>query len=1000
MRKLTAVEKRKAIAVMLMLMMILSTVTTVNATSKNKLSEAANDSMELSSISNANELKATSDSETYGGKTVTVSKHWKGDSTTADKRPDGVTFELYASNSDKAIATLTLTASDVTTTGGSTWKGSFDGKYPLYDEDGKEITYTVREVSITAKNSSGKATTYKLDDDQTVTYPTKFDKDGKTTESATYRAVQDSDDTTTSEGYENVSAFVPVTKIEEGEDYLIASGNQGNVKLYRAEAYQTDNMITTGDGDVSAVVGGRTIEGLNSDGTKTTYSNYILVGDDETGAAVGNDGKYLTDYMTWRANYVSNNTGVFASNFYRLCGLVEEGNEDTYPGYMSTEKDKGDGLCMYKSKITSLSSAPTSTKFTYDSSTGGFKTSGSSKVVYLYKKINLVDGTLTNKTQTVGFTNWKNSKSEDPMDTGEDSDPEPYTNVSVKKTWADGEDHSGETVTVSLLANGVEKKELTLSADTEWKGSFDSLPTQDSDGKDITYTIAEKSVKDSSGKVTSYISTVTDTTDTKTEKTKVWLPVDRPSKKSGGEDYIVIAFPSNKAEIGQNIWGNGSATRKALTSNAAGTKFAMGSKNSGNTEGASMDVVVTEGPITVGGKTYTNYITDDQAHNSDGSLRTTIMWRVNYVGTASAAVASHADYGPWPRDLYSFQALAGKGGYLSTQGAMTLENSIDTSKFENNRSLFAYGMMYNSSWGELTAMTKQGYTEDQITHMIGAMDHYALRSDKSPGKFGETDCTYPAMYLYKGVEVTNKSYTITNTSKKKITAQKVWEDNNNQDQKRPSSISVELYRNGTSTGKILKLSEDNDWKATFSQLDSADSDGNAYTYTVKEHSSSSSSYDTTYQTETDDNGNLTIKITNKLKDVVDIPVEKVWADGNSKHSTESIEVQLLADGKAYDGGTVKLNSANDWKYTFKNLPKYQDDGTTAIQYTIKEIKVAGYTSSISGNAKDGYTITNTPALIVMPETGSIPMIALQVLAIGLLLVGTLLMIKKRKDDLN
>lgn len=962
-----------------------------------KLTCIADDSIQMSSFSDDSEVALADNSESYGGKTISVSKGWRGDETSTDNRPQAVTFNLYASNATEPIDTLTLTKKDVTMSGGSTWKGTFAGKYPLYDNNGEKITYTVTEASVTAKDKNGQDKVYKLDDNQTVTYPVY--KNGSVVESPTYRCVQNSDDTTTSEGYENVSAFVPVTQIEDGVDYLVSSGNNGNVKIYRAEAYQTDNMLATAEGDVSAVVDGRKIEGINSDGTTTEYSDYILVGDDETGAAVGNDGKYLTDYMTWRAQYVNNNTCVLASNFYRLCGLVENNDAGKYPGYMSTEKDKGDGLCVYKNNITSWSEAPKNTQFSYDSTTGGFKTPGSDKVVYLYKKITLAKGTLENQTQTVGMTNWKNSSisgDKDPMDNGDQSEPEPYTNISVSKVWADGKDHSGETVNVVLYANGVEQKEMSLGAVSDWKGTFSSLPTKDSDGKDITYTIGEKSVKDSSGKTVSYISAIEDTTDIKTEKTKIWLPVDRPSKKVGGEDYIVIAFPSTRAEIGQNIWGNGSATRKALTSNPEGTKFAMGTKNSGNTDGASMDVVVTEGPVTVGGKTYTNYITDDQARNADGSLRTTIMWRVNYVGTASKAVASHADYGPWPRDLFSFQTLAGKGGYLSTQGAMTLESSIDTKKFENNRSLFAYGMMYSSDWGEFKSMTQQGYTKDQITHMIGAMDHYALRSDKSPGKFGEKDCTYPAMYLYKGVEVTNKSYTITNTSKREITAQKIWDDDDNVDHKRPSTISVELFKNGTSTGKLLYLSEKNGWKATFDQLDVADSEGNAYEYSIKEHVSNANDYKISYETVTDKDGNLTIKITNKLKNSIEIPVEKRWADGNDNHRGTTVEVQLLADGVVCENGQVTLGKDNNWKHTFKDLPKYKEDGKTEIQYTVKEIEIPGYKAAITGNMKDGYLITNMPVAIVVPETGNPGELNMIILGIGLLTGGILLMINNKK----
>lgn len=959
-----------------------------------KMAAVSKNSMKLSSLSEEKSVRTIAD-ETFGGKIISVEKSWKGDETTVANRPDTITFELYASNSKTAIATLQLSKDNALVSGSNTWKGSFEGKYPLYDDEGKEITYTVREVSVTTKDSKGNEKVYPLDNNQTVAYPVY--KNGSLVESPTYRCIQDSDDTSTEEGYENVSVFVPVENIEEGMDYLVVSGKNGNINAYRAEAYQTDKMIATANGDISAITNGQVIEGVNSDGTTTNYRNYILIADDETGAAVGNDGKYLTDYMTWRAQFVTNNKFVLASNFYRLCGLVENNNENKYPGYMSTAKDKGYGLCLYKNSITSLSSAPSDTQFTYDSSSGGFKALGSDKIVYLYQKISLAKGTLENKTETFGFTNWKNSStSDDPMDTGDSSEPEPYTNVSVNKVWSDAENHTDETVTVVLYANGTEKQELKLSSTNNWKGVFSALPTLDSDGNKIAYTVSEKSVKDSSGNKISYISTIADTTNPKEEKSKIWLPVDRPSKKDGGEDYIVIAFPTSKSEIGQNIWGNGSATRNALTSNAAGTKFAMGSKNSGNTDGASTDVVVTEGPITVNGKTYTNYITDDQAHNADGSLRTTIMWRVGYVGTASASVASHADYGPWPRDLFYFQALAGKGGYLSTQGSMTLGKSIDTKKFENNRSLFAYGMMYSSEWGEYNSMVKQGYTKDQITHMIGAMDHYALRSDKSPGKFGESDCTYPAMYLYKGIEITNKSFTITNTAKKKITVKKVWDDNNNKDNKRPSKISVELIKNGVSTGKILYLSDDTNWTAIFSQLDTSDEDGNMYLYTIKEHVSNPESYDTTYEMETDDKGNMFIKITNKLKATMEIPVKKVWSDGNDNHSDTKVEVQLLADGINYENRKITLSKENNWRYVFKDLPKYQEDGKTEIQYTVEETKIPGYTATVEGDMSVGYTITNTPVIIKIPETGNNTRQKIMLLGIGLLIGGTLLMINNKK----
>ena len=52
-----------------------------------------------------------------------------------------------------------------------------------------------------------------------------------------------------------------------------------------------------------------------------------------------------------------------------------------------------------------------------------------------------------------------------------------------------------------------------------------------------------------------------------------------------------------------------------------------------------------------------------------------------------------------------------------------------------------------------------------------------------------------------------------------------------------------------------------------------------------------------------------------------------------------------------------MNEANSWKHTFKDLPKYDDNGKE-ITYTVKEEAIEGYESKIEGNAKDGFVITN------------------------------------------
>ena len=52
-----------------------------------------------------------------------------------------------------------------------------------------------------------------------------------------------------------------------------------------------------------------------------------------------------------------------------------------------------------------------------------------------------------------------------------------------------------------------------------------------------------------------------------------------------------------------------------------------------------------------------------------------------------------------------------------------------------------------------------------------------------------------------------------------ISVKKVWDDNNDQDGKRPSSVKVTLYLNGRSTGKTLTLNSSNNWSGKFTDLD-------------------------------------------------------------------------------------------------------------------------------------------------------------------------------------
>ena len=84
-------------------------------------------------------------------------------------------------------------------------------------------------------------------------------------------------------------------------------------------------------------------------------------------------------------------------------------------------------------------------------------------------------------------------------------------------------------------------------------------------------------------------------------------------------------------------------------------------------------------------------------------------------------------------------------------------------------------------------------------------------------------------------------------------------------------------------------------------------------------------------------------------------VTKAWVGGTER---PDVTVHLLADG-ADTGQSATLNAANDWSASWTELTKYDQGDGHEIAYTVSEDAVAGYATTISGSAADGFTVTNT-----------------------------------------
>ena len=238
------------------------------------------------------------------------------------------------------------------------------------------------------------------------------------------------------------------------------------------------------------------------------------------------------------------------------------------------------------------------------------------------------------------------------------------------------------------------------------------------------------------------------------------------------------------------------------------------------------------------------------------------------------------------------------------------------------------------------------------------LDKYHNGAEINYTVYEETVAGYTATYTRDNsnenhVIITN-SYT---TQKTSLTVQKVWVDNDNQDGKRPGSVEVELYANDKPTGQKGYLSADNHWKHTFSGLDMY-ANGEKITYTVKEVTELAD-YKVSYKVDAE-TGVYEIINTHEIEKT-SISVNKAWADNNNQDGIRpgSVTVELYADGFA-TGKTLVLNASNGWSGVFANVDKYSDG--EPVVYTVREVNTpAGYTVTITGDATNGFTLTNSHA---------------------------------------
>lgn len=205
-------------------------------------------------------------------------------------------------------------------------------------------------------------------------------------------------------------------------------------------------------------------------------------------------------------------------------------------------------------------------------------------------------------------------------------------------------------------------------------------------------------------------------------------------------------------------------------------------------------------------------------------------------------------------------------------------------------------------------------------------------------------------------------FTVTNTynpDKITIKARKEWV---NTDSSLAPAVKFQLYKNGEEYGDPVELNKENGFTYNWVGLAKQDNESNDITYTVTEVNIPNG-----YTSSGESNGTGSIEdhfvITNTYEPGIrDIVVKKAWK-GVDSSLAPAVEVEIFSNGVKLDTEEgIILNQDNDFTYTFKDMPKYGEDGKEIV-YIANEVDVDDvYTVSNtegSGTSEDPFVITNT-----------------------------------------
>ena len=530
------------------------------------------------------------------------------------------------------------------------------------------------------------------------------------------------------------------------------------------------------------------------------------------------------------------------------------------------------------------------------------------------------------------------------------------TSVSGQKTWKAPESVSlPDSITVILKRNGEQVDTKTVTAANNWSYSWDNLPVFSEDGAtQYTYTVDEALIDGWTLAIdgTNLINTITGKTSI--SGTKTW----NVPEGTVMPEFITVALLQNGVQVDTLQVSAADEWSYAFTGldkyDADGVEYAYSVTELDVPAGYSLAVdgnnlINTASAITTvsGAKTWNV----PEGESLPAYIKVNLLRNGSVVETKLVTAETNWEYS-W-QDLPSFSEDGLTAytytveeqpvdGYVASYAGYNIANTRTETTLVSGQKTWNVPAGYDLPESITVNLLRNGETVDSA--VVTAADNWAYSFDNLPkySADGKTVYTYTVSEdPIDGFTMTIDGADIINTATGTTTVagSKTWIVPDGVSL--PDSITVKLMRNGEQVD-VKTVTATDTWSYEWNNLPAFSADGKtAYTYTVEEDAVAG--FETTVEG---------FNITNKASDTVSVNGEKVW-HATAGADLPSVEVNLLRDGVVVDSATV--SAANNWKYAFNDLAKYDEAGTHTYAYTVEEASIPQGFSSVV----DGTTIVNS-----------------------------------------